>query len=100
MMGMAYVGTGNNKILKRLLHYAVSDVSDDVRRAAIISLGFLLLKDYEQVPKIINLLGLSFNPHVRYGAAIALGISCSGTLLPEAISMLEPLLNDNIDFVR
>lgn len=47
MMGMAYIGTGNNKILKKLLHYAVSDVSDDVRKAAVISLGFLLLKDYE-----------------------------------------------------
>lgn len=47
MMGMAYIGTGNSKILKRLLHYAVSDNSDDVRRAAVISLGFLLLKDHE-----------------------------------------------------
>jgi 26S proteasome regulatory subunit N2 len=49
MIGLAYVATGNNKALRKLLHYAVSDVSDDVRKAAVISIAFLLLKDPEQV---------------------------------------------------
>ena len=43
MLGMAYRGTGNNKAIQKLLHFAVSDVSDDVRRAAVLNLGFLLL---------------------------------------------------------
>src|SRR5260221_8996616 len=34
-VGMAYCGTGNNGAIKRLLHMAVSDVNDDVRRAAV-----------------------------------------------------------------
>ena len=49
---------------------------------------------------MIKLLSGSYNTHVRYGATLALGISCAGTGLPEAISMLEPLLKDNESFVR
>ncbi|MFS7959208.1 putative armadillo-like helical protein [Helianthus anomalus] len=41
------------------------------------------------------------SPHVwRYGAAMAVGISCAGTGLSEAISLLEPLTSDVTDFVR
>ena len=43
---------------------------------------------------------LSYNPHVRYGAALALGISFAGKGNAEAIALLEPMLNDTIDFVR
>ena len=38
-IGMAYCGSGNNSAIRRLLHVAVSDVNDDVRRAAVTSLG-------------------------------------------------------------
>ena len=40
----AYAGTNDNTITQRLLHLAVSDVSDDVRRTAVTALGFLLLR--------------------------------------------------------
>lgn len=73
-------GTGNNAAVQRLLHFAVSDVSDDVRRAAVLCLGFVLLGAPEQCPKIVALLAESFNPHVRYGAAMAIGIACAGKL--------------------
>ncbi|XP_026291971.2 26S proteasome non-ATPase regulatory subunit 1-like, partial [Frankliniella occidentalis] len=43
-IAMAYCGTGNNQAIRRLLHFAVSDVNDDVRRAAVIGLGFLLFR--------------------------------------------------------
>jgi 26S proteasome regulatory subunit N2 len=46
-IGMAYVGTSNNSAVKKLLNYAVNDVSDDVRRAAVISLAFVMFKQYE-----------------------------------------------------
>lgn len=45
MIGLAYVGTANNKALKKLLYYASADVSDDVRRAAVISIAFLMLNN-------------------------------------------------------
>jgi len=36
----AYAGTANNKAIRQLLHVAVSDVSDDVRRTSVMALGF------------------------------------------------------------
>ena len=42
----------------------------------------------------------SFNPHVRYGATFAVGISCAGTCNAEALKLLEPMLKDQTDFVR
>jgi 26S proteasome regulatory subunit N2 len=97
---LAYVGTGDNKVIKQLLHFAVSDVNDDVRRAAVIALGFVLFRNYTQVPRVVQLLSESYNPHVRHGATLALGISCAGTGLNAAIELLEPMTKDPVDFVR
>lgn len=99
-LAMAYIGTASNKVIQRLLTIAVEDVADDVRRSAVIALAFVLFKNYEQVPKVMRLLILSYNPHIRYGTALALGIACAGTGFAEAINMLEPMLQDNVDFVR
>nr|CCA25242.1 predicted protein putative [Albugo laibachii Nc14] len=99
-IAMAYCGTSNNNAVRRLLHVAVSDVSDNVRRAAVTCLGFVLFRDSVQVPKLVSLLSESFNPHVRYGACIAVGIACAGTAKNEAIQLLDPLLDDPVDYVR
>lgn len=99
-IALAYCGTGSNKAVRRLLHVAVSDVSDDVRRVAVMSLGFILFRKHHSVPRMVELLSESYNPHVRYGAAMALGISCAGTGLDEAVDLLEPMLKDPTDFVR
>lgn len=99
-IALAYAGTGNNNAIKRLLHIAVSDASDDVRRASVISLGFILLRNHTAVPRMVELLSESHNPHVRYGTALALGISCAGTGLKEAVEVLEPMMKDSVDFVR
>lgn len=55
----------------------------------------------EQCPSVVSLLAESYNPHVRYGAAMALGIACAGTGLREAIALLEPMVMfDPVNFVR
>merc|ERR1719458_665176 len=99
-IAMAYCGTGSNKAIRKLLHVAVSDVNDDVRRAAVMALGFLLFKTPEQCPGVVSLLSESYNPHVRYGAAMALGIACAGTGSKEAIALVEPMTNDPVNYVR
>lgn len=78
-LALAYAGTSNNNAIRRLLHIAVSDTSDDVRRAAVTALSFLLFKNPQQVPRVVQLLSESYNPHVRCGATLALGIACAGT---------------------
>ncbi|CAI6096201.1 hypothetical protein V2G26_008019 [Clonostachys chloroleuca] len=99
-VALAYCGTGSNKAVRKLLHVAVSDVSDDVRRIAVMSLGFILFRKPGSVPRMVELLSESYNPHVRYGSAMALGIACAGTGLDEAIDLLEPMMKDPTDFVR
>lgn len=42
----------------------------------------------------------SYNPHVRYGAAMAVGLACAGTGMREAVALLEPLVKDSVDFVQ
>lgn len=99
-IGCAYAGTSNNSAVKKLLHHTVSDVSDDVKRAALMNLGFLLFRRPEKVPELVKQLAESYNPHIRYGAAFAVGIACAGTGMIEALKLLAPLTNDKVDFVR
>ncbi|GBG24717.1 26S proteasome non-ATPase regulatory subunit 1 [Hondaea fermentalgiana] len=100
-VGLAYAGTANNAAIRRLLHVAVSDVADDVRRAAVTSLGFVMLNVPERIPELIALLSESYNPHVRYGACMALAIGCSHMDDPtEALNLLDHLKDDKVDFVK
>ncbi|KAL5495465.1 RPN2 [Sanghuangporus weigelae] len=99
-VALAYAGTSNNDAMRKLLHVAVSDTSDDVRRAAVTSLAFVLFKNPSSVPRIVQLLSESYNPHVRCGATLALGIACAGTGLQDAVDILEPMTRDPVDFVR
>ncbi|SCU79919.1 LAFA_0B06480g1_1 [Lachancea sp. 'fantastica'] len=99
-IALAYAGTGDNKAIKKLLHIAVSDSNDDVRRAAVIALGFVLIRDYTTVPRLVELLAESHNAHVRCGTAFALGVACAGRGLQAAVNLLLPLTKDPVDFVR
>jgi 26S proteasome regulatory subunit N2 len=99
-IGLAYAGTGNTNAVKKLLSLAVLDVSDDVKRAALMNLGFVLFKTPKNIPETVRHLAESYNPHLRYGAAMAVGVGCAGTGLNEALKLLAPLTNDQTDFVR
>jgi 26S proteasome regulatory subunit N2 len=99
-MAMAYAGTNDNRIIKRCLHIAVSDANDDVRRAAATAIGFLLLRNPDQLPSVVSLLCESFNPHVRVGCCYALGVACAATGSKEALALVEPMTKDTVPFVR
>ncbi|KLO03874.1 hypothetical protein SCHPADRAFT_897480, partial [Schizopora paradoxa] len=85
-LALGYAGTANNGVVRRLLHVAVSDTSDDVRRAAVTSLAFLLFKNPAQVPRVVQLLSESYNPGPMFDA--------------DAVDILEPLTKDSVEFVR
>nr|GEZ27655.1 26S proteasome non-ATPase regulatory subunit 1 homolog A-like [Tanacetum cinerariifolium] len=56
-MGECIVGTGicwneNNKAIRQLLHFVVSDVSDDVRRTTVLALGFVGYSKPEQLTEL------------------------------------------------
>ncbi|GFZ01991.1 26S proteasome regulatory complex, non-ATPase subcomplex, Rpn2/Psmd1 subunit [Actinidia rufa] len=48
-----------------------------------------------ETPRIVSLLSESYNPHVRYGAALAVGISCAGALI--AMTMVMVQINEASD---
>jgi len=49
---------------------------------------------------VVSLLSESFNPHVRCGSAMALGIACAGTGNKEALAIIEPMIADSVPFVQ
>ncbi|GKU98639.1 hypothetical protein SLEP1_g11614 [Rubroshorea leprosula] len=102
--GALFCGNANNKAICQLLHFAVSDISDDVTdvrtRTALLALGFVFYSEPEQVCAnltlyasnclVHSLLSKSYSPHVRYGAALAVAISCAGTgLIPTTTSAVK-----------
>ena len=102
-IGMAYAGSGNTTMLQKLIKISVSDVSDDVRRAALINIGFLMIKNPEilfEKLKVIQLLSESYNSHVRYGAALAIGISNAGSARYLPYKTIQPLFGDPNYLVR
>lgn len=96
----AYAGTSSNAAIRRLLHISVSDVDNDVRRTAVMCLGFVMLRTPELVPRLVALLAESYNPHVRYGACMAIGIACAGKPTKEALDLLCSMLDDKVSFVK
>ncbi|MES1922765.1 hypothetical protein MHBO_004286, partial [Bonamia ostreae] len=78
-LGLAFAGNEDMAALKKLLEIAAGDISGDVRRAAIMSIAFVLCRVPKKVPGFVRLFAESFNPHSRYGAAMAIGIACAGT---------------------
>jgi 26S proteasome regulatory subunit N2 len=100
VIAMAYAGTANSGAIERLLNMAVTDVSDEVRRYAIAFLGFLTFKKPKYCIDLVRLLSDSYNPHTRYGVAMAIGIACAGTNLKDAVEILERLAKDSVDYIR
>ncbi|KAI3384373.1 hypothetical protein SNEBB_010769 [Seison nebaliae] len=99
-IGMSYAGTANNKALQKLLHSAVSDTNGDVRRAAVESIGYVTYRSADHCVSCVSLLTESYNPHVRYGSAVALGIACASSGHKEALNLLEVLMEDKVNYVK
>jgi 26S proteasome regulatory subunit N2 len=95
-MACAYFGTSNPLIVRKLLKLS-NDISNEVKRTAIIALGFVMYND-QKLTDVIKMLLYSYNPFIRYGCVMALAIGSKDN--KEAIDMIWPLLNDSVDFVR
>lgn len=63
-------------------------------------LPLLLHSTPDQCPHVVSLLSESFNPHVRCGSAMALGIACAGSGNKEALAIIEPMITDSVPFVQ
>lgn len=99
-VGLAYAATASNVATSQLLSIACTDPSDDVRRASVTSLGFVMVGKAEQLPDLLDLLSESFNPNVRYGTSLALGIAFASTGSQDAMALITPMQKDASDFCR
>lgn len=82
--------------MRKLLKLS-NDISNEVKRASIIALGFVLHHD-DKLISVIKMLLYSYNPYIRYGCIMALAIGSRNT--KEAIDLIFPNLTDSVDFVR
>lgn len=99
IIALSYIATNDNTATRFLLDMAVSDVSNDVRRAATTSIGFIFLNHTENLFGILGLLVNNYNPYVRYGAASAISIAFAATGNHRAWKLLQTLMKDNVTFV-
>ena len=74
---MAYCGIGHNHATRKLLYTIVSHVNDAVQRTVLSPMELILLRSPEYCPWVVSLLVKSYNPHERYGAAMAFDIACA-----------------------
>lgn len=102
-VALSHANTGSVSALATLLRLAAGDPSDDVRRVAVAGLGIVVgssAKHRDALPELIDPLLRSFNPHVRYGAALAASFAYAGSGDERVLAMLKPLVKDLVDFVR
>lgn len=99
-LAAGYSGCYDNEVVKTLLNVISTDTENSVRRNATISLGFVMANRKEYLLEALSPLHQSFNPHVRYGSAIAAGIGLYGSGDEKVVKRIWELLEDTSDFVR
>lgn len=75
------------------------DVSENVRRNAVIALGFVFIDQPAAFLPTAQLLLQSFNPHIRYAAALIAGIINAGAANAQLSDLLLKAMDDPEDFV-
>lgn len=90
-LGTFFIKTGNVRVIDKLFNM-VKDNSEDVRRAAVLSLG-LVVQDKNLV-KMLNFFVLSHCSFVRSAVALTLGLFLAGTGNSDVVDLLETLLYD------
>lgn len=95
-LAMAYFKTSNHEAIRKLLACA-NDISNEVKRAAVIGLGFVMYHDPHLI-QLIQMMIYSYNPSIRYACAMALMVGAKET--KEVLDLIWPLLTDAVDYVR
>ena len=95
-LACTYFKSSNPVVVRKLLKLS-NEISNEVKRTALIALGFVMYHD-EKLIEIIKMLLYSYNPYIRYGCVMALAIGSKDS--KEAIELIWPLLTDTVDFVR
>lgn len=99
--GMAYCGEFEQVTIRQMLMATSRDARDEVKRAAVISLAFILYNAPEKKLSCVEMFVDNGNPEIRYAAAIALGIMFVGSGSKVATNILEKMIKlEKESFVR
>ncbi|KAI5137344.1 26S proteasome regulatory subunit N2 [Nematocida ausubeli] len=112
-LGAMYVGGGSLSVVEKLLFIISTDSSEDVKRAAVFSIGLILTtkpetcKDKDSLMggnsvlfKVLEPLAQSHSPYVRSGVSLTLGMFLAGSGDKQALTLLEELMYDSTSYVR
>ena len=83
-------------VTRRLLRVISSDVSPTVRRNAVVALGLLYADAPAAFVPTALLLLQSYNPYIRYAAALISGLINAGSGDAVLAEALMKLMNDNV----
>jgi len=98
---LAFLGSGDFRATNKILEILSFDPDDNVKKAAIIGIGFIFMCDFENIKSIFYLVVNHYNPFVRYGLCFSIMLSViTGVYIQEANVFLKKLCNDPVDFVR
>ena len=100
LLSVRYFGSGNNQAVRELLHLSATDLSNDVRRQAILGIAFVMLKKKTKFFTLMKMLSTSYNAYVRHAVALGLGIVFAHTFDKRTSNLLRRLLEDKTDYVR
>ncbi|EPY32319.1 26S proteasome regulatory subunit N2 [Angomonas deanei] len=100
VLGLAYAGTESTVASERILNIVVKDTNDEVKRNAMMMLGFIHFTNPTLCLDLVRVMSDSYNPHIRYGVAMALGIAGASSGDARIISLLWEMKSDLVDYVR
>jgi 26S proteasome regulatory subunit N2 len=100
LLSIRYFASGNNQAVKELLEIAGTDLSNDVRRLAVLGIAFVMLKKKNKVFTLLKMLSTSYNAYIRHAVALGLGIVFAHSFDKKVLNLLRRLLEDKTDYVR
>lgn len=100
LLSLRYFATGDSGTINELLKLAATDLSNDVRRMAVIGLAFVLIKKRPRAFLLLKMLSTSYNAYIRHAVALSLGILYSHSFDKKVTKLLLKMVEDKTDFVR
>lgn len=97
---LAYANSSDYKIGRRFLKILGTETDSEVLKNSVIGIGFIFFSKFKKIKNILKYLSNHRNPYVRYGACFAVALSDGNQKNGIAISILNVLSEDPIDFVR
>ena len=70
------------------MQIAATDLSNDVRRAAVLAIAFVIFSNKQKALTLMTMLSKSYNEYVRHGVALSLGLLGAGKGIQSFYSLL------------